>query len=214
MEDAHLIQQVSLASAGDADALHALIVRYHPLLLRKIAAGFDPTLGRRIDPEDVLQHAYINAFQAIGGCRFDGPGGFYKWIESIALNELKNHKRALRRQKRDAGREAHSAAGGNGRGPLNQDTRQQFFERIAGGGTSPSGAFARNEFVGLLLGALARLGEEQRAVVQLRFLEGRRVAEVAAKLGKSEDAVHALCYRAMRALKESLGSISRFISGW
>ena len=213
MEESRLPEQVRRLNAGDADALHALIVHYHPILMRKASAAFDGALGRRLDPEDVLQHAYINAFQAIRECRFDAPAGFYKWIERIALNELKNQKRALRRQRRDAAREAHSAIHTQGSCPSSRASYLCLAERIAADGTTPSGAFAREELTAVLLGALARLSSEQRTVVRLRFLEGRRVADVAVELGKSDDAVHALCYRALKAMKESLGTVTRFMSG-
>ena len=40
--------------------------------------------------------------------------------------------------------------------------------------------------------ALAQLGEEQRDVVVMRFIEGMSIVEVAATLHKSEDAVKGL----------------------
>ena len=210
MDDAFLAEQIGLVNAGDADALHVLIVHYHPMLLRKVAAGFDGTLGRRLDPEDVLQEAYIKAFQHVGAYGFEHAGGFYKWLETIALNELYNLRRNHGRQRRDAGREVHGA--GTGAGRTDWHSFVTLAERIATAGTTPSGVIKRKELTAALLGALARLGEEQREVVRLRFLEGRKVAEVAKRLGRSEDAVHALCYRAMKGLKEALGSVTQFMS--
>lgn len=52
--------------------------------------------------------------------------------------------------------------------------------------------------------ALARLTEEQRQVIVLRFVEGRSSAEVALVLGKNEGAIKALQHRALAALRRLL----------
>ena len=53
--------------------------------------------------------------------------------------------------------------------------------------------------------ALSRLTDEQRQVVTLRFLQGCSIAETAAAMGKTEDAVKKLQARGLRALKRALG---------
>ena len=64
-----------------------------------------------------------------------------------------------------------------------------------------------------MLSSLARLTDDQRHVVQLRYLEGLPVAEIAGRLGRSEDAVHALCRRGLMTLREAMGSVSHYLSG-
>lgn len=56
-----------------------------------------------------------------------------------------------------------------------------------------------------LLRQLASLPEDQARVLRLRLLEGRPVAEVAKQLGRSEEAVRALQYRALQELRRRLG---------
>ena len=63
-----------------------------------------------------------------------------------------------------------------------------------------------------MLASLARLTDDQHDVIRLRFLEGLPVAEVASRLDTTEDAVYALCRRGLIALRESLGSLSRYLS--
>jgi RNA polymerase sigma-70 factor, ECF subfamily len=52
--------------------------------------------------------------------------------------------------------------------------------------------------------ALLRLPTEQQQVIQLRFLEDWSHEEVAAQLGKSNEAIRAMQHRAMEALKRML----------
>jgi RNA polymerase sigma-70 factor (ECF subfamily) len=52
--------------------------------------------------------------------------------------------------------------------------------------------------------ALARLTDEQRQAVELRFLQGMSVAETAAAMGRSEEAVKKLQARALVNLRRHL----------
>ena len=197
--------QVELAARGDQDALQRLIVLYHAQLSGILHDRITAAEQRHIDPDDVLQDAYAAAFRAITDCRFDGPGAFYKWLETIALNVLKNRQRDLRAQKRDAAREIH--------GSLDTTTScPDLVHRLAAPESTPSRHVRREEAVGAVLSSMARLPDDQRDVIRLRFLEDRPVAEVAARLGKTEAAVHGLCRRGIRALRQSMVSISRFLT--
>jgi RNA polymerase sigma-70 factor (ECF subfamily) len=55
------------------------------------------------------------------------------------------------------------------------------------------------------MAAVARLGDEQRECVLLRFVQGLSVSETAAAMGKNEGAVKALQHRAVRKLAEMVG---------
>ena len=63
-----------------------------------------------------------------------------------------------------------------------------------------------------MMTSLARLSEDQRAVVQLRFLEDVPVAEIARRLGKTETAVYMLCHRGLKSLRELLGSLTQYLT--
>jgi RNA polymerase sigma-70 factor (ECF subfamily) len=52
--------------------------------------------------------------------------------------------------------------------------------------------------------ALSTLPDDQRLVIVLRFVVGLSPSEVAARMGRSPDAVHALQHRARRALRREL----------
>lgn len=197
--------QLERLAAGDVDAWQRLIVHYHSALYRAVAARIGPGLRQHLDPDDVLQQAYVAAFRAVADCRFVGPAGFYKWLERIALNQLKDAQRALRRQKRDIVREARA-------GPDLSASCPDLIQRLAASETTPSRQIARDEAVAAVLSCLARLSAEQRAIVRLRYLEGRSVADVAACLGKTEGAVHMLCHRGLKAMRELMVSLTRYLT--
>lgn len=205
MDEKERAEQVRRAAQGDGDALQRLIVHYQGLLLGVIEKRMEEALRRHVDAEDILQQAYISVFKSIKGCSFDGPGGFYKWLERIALDRLKKTERDLRRQKRDIGRQVAEP-------PSRGSSVAAWVDRISSHGPSPSRHLAGKEASAALLSSLARLTDDQRAVVRLRFLEDRPVSEVAAALGKSEAAVYTLCARAMRKLEELLVSITKYLT--
>ena len=205
MNEQERAANVQQAAAGDADALQRLIVHYHATLHGKVAAALDTHLRGRIEPDDILQQAYITAFKNIADCHFDGPGGFYKWLEAIVLNQLKDVQRALRRQKRDIGREVHSRPDATASYP-------GLISRLASTESTPSRRVARDEAIAGVMTCLARLSEDQRAVVRLRYLECLPVADVAARLGRPEETIHTLCSRGLRRLRELLGPITGYLT--
>jgi RNA polymerase sigma-70 factor (ECF subfamily) len=62
----------------------------------------------------------------------------------------------------------------------------------------------RDERAGLLLAALERLAGPQREVVLLRHVVGLTPAEIAARIGRTESAVHGLHHRGRQALQQEL----------
>ena len=145
------------------------------------------------------------AVPPIGPPSFDSPAGFYKWLETIAFNRLRDQQRALHRQKRDIARDAADR-------PDPSTSYPDLLNRVSAGQGTPSRHVAKDEATAAVMSSLARLTDEQRAVVRLRFLEGRSVAEIAAELGKTEDAVHKLSFRGLKNLRRILVSITRYLS--
>jgi RNA polymerase sigma-70 factor (ECF subfamily) len=72
---------------------------------------------------------------------------------------------------------------------------------IAADQTSPSGRADRNERFAQLAAALAALPDTQRIAVEMRYLMGMKVIEIAQQLGKSEGAVSVMLHRAVTALR-------------
>ena len=205
MNERERAEQIELAAGGDLDALQRLIIEYHVPLRTALEGMMDAAMRRVIDPDDVLQEAYTAAFRAISGHHFDGPAAFYRWLERIALNELKDQQRALKRQKRDVAREVREPA-------QTRTSYPDLMHRLTATDSTPSRRVARGEAVAVVLSSLARLTDDQREVVSLRYLESRPVSEVAARMGKTEVAIHSLCRRALKALRQSMASTSHYLT--
>ncbi len=205
MSEKRRAHQVELAARGDQDALQQLIVYYHGPLHGVVSSAINGFLAHHIDPDDILQEVYFSAFKSIEKCSFAGPGAFYKWLEKLATNQVKNRQRELMQLKRDVRRNALPKA-------CLATSIPGLLERIPSPHSTPSRQLAKAEASAAVLSCFARLTDEQREVVRLRFLEGRPVADIAKRLGKTDDAIHKLCFRGLKSLGEMMASITKYLS--
>lgn len=202
---------MDLAARGDQDALQQLLIYHFPELCAIIARQIPPSLNRHLDAEDVIQQAYVAAFGSVTSCNFNTPAGFYKWLESIAIEKLATASRDLHRKKRDIRRIQRSGPRRRNNGSP-QSSVADLINRLPGTDSTPSKGLARNEARAAVLSSLARLTDDQRAVIQMRFLEGLPTSEIAAALEKSEDAIYTLTHRGLKSLQSFLGSASKFLT--
>ncbi len=213
MEERERAAQVKLAATGDQDALQRLIVLYEVPLRGVVARRIDASMRRYIDPDDVLQEAYIKAYDAlsrptcdgVSSPTFDGPGGFYKWLEKIALNRLKNQKRHWHQSKRDIDKRVFPRASATASYP-------SLLSWLPGSQGTPSRQMRKAEASAAVMSSLARLADDQRHAVTMRLFEDVSVSEIAAHLGKSEMAVYRLFHQGLKRLRKHLVSISNYLT--
>jgi RNA polymerase sigma-70 factor (ECF subfamily) len=198
---------VGAARAGDQTALAKLLALYHPQLAGRVAARLDADLRRRVSPEDLLQEVYVQVFQRVGQFKPQGPDSFLNWVITILDRKLIDARRGAHRARRDVRREVAPPAASASASYLG------LLDRVYLDTGSPSQVVRRAEAVGALQECMASLQPSHRAVIELRFLAGRPVAEVAAELGRSEDAVIALTQRALKALRASMDGLGDFTRG-
>jgi RNA polymerase sigma-70 factor (ECF subfamily) len=165
---------------GGKDAVGRLLERLRPRLVLWLAARMSPALRAKVEPEDVAQDVLVAVNQGMPKFVGDGLPAFMAWFFTVAGNRIRDlvdHFGALKR-----------------RLPPPQTFSQ----------TSPSTAASRREEVARVMAAIARLPEPLREVIVLLRIETRSVAEVAALLGISENAVRIRYCRALKALRELL----------
>ncbi|MEW2080635.1 sigma-70 family RNA polymerase sigma factor [Streptomyces sp. NPDC005283] len=168
---------IARVRAGEPEA-YAELVRAHTNVALRAAVAF----GAGADAEDVVQSAFLKAYQSLG--RFRDGAAFRPWLLRIVVNETRNTVRSAVRLRALAGREALLL----GSEPLIPES------------ADPAVAAVAEERKALLRAALDELSEEQRQVVTYRYLLEMDEAETAEALGWPRGTVKSRLNRALRKL--------------
>lgn len=159
----------------------------HPLLLWA-NSQMPGWLRGKLDPTDLVQQTLLEAVKA------DGLAG---QPDHAALAYL---RRALVHNLIDAARKyAHTKADAAA-----LDSSVRLADWLAADHTSPSERADRNERFERLAVALTELPDDQRRAVELRYMQGMKVTDIAAFFGRSEGAVSLLLHRAVSKLRLEL----------
>ncbi|HPF40940.1 MAG TPA: RNA polymerase sigma factor [Phycisphaerae bacterium] len=195
-------QLVRQAVAGDADALTALLQAFGPEVERTLQ--INPVWRSMVEPADVMQVTYLEAFLRIGSFDPDRSESFAGWLRRIAQNNLKDAIRGLERQKQPQPKNRVKP-------PKFEDSLVGLYEMLEAGISTPSRQVRRKEACQLLESSIRLLPDRYGEVIRRYDLECQSITDVATALGKSAGAVHMLRARAHDRLREQLGSASGFL---
>lgn len=173
------------AQAGSAGALDALYARCAPRLLQLIRLRMGRSLRAKLESRDILQATLLKSFQQIRQLRGADSASLMAWLARIAENEIRDQADFHGRQRRDAAREASL-----------DDEAVQVAARLQ----SPLSGVIVTEQAERLEAAIEALAPDHREIILLRKFEERPFADIAQRLGRSEDACRMLLARAMAAL--------------
>ena len=196
---ANVEQLMGRAQAGDADALGELLQLYRNYLALLARLNIDARLQGKVDASDLVQETFLKAHRNFGQFRGNTEEELVSWLRQILTNNLANlvrHYLGLKR--RDVRLERQLAA------EMDRSSRLMDGGLIAPG-SSPSRQASRREQAVLLADVLKQLPADYREVLILRHLEGLTFAQVAERLGRTEDSVQKLWVRALARLRRSLG---------
>ncbi len=187
--------RVERAVSGDAQALEDLLQDHGPRVRSGLSIGAERR--RDLDPDDVMQVTYLEAYLRIRHLRTPTEGGFAKWLTRIAENNLHDAIRGLARDKRGGAalRVTRGAAG---------ESARTLLEHVAASTTTAGRIASAREAQELVRATVARLPRSYREVIQACDLDQRSVREVAEERGASLGAVHMLRSRAHERLRELL----------
>jgi RNA polymerase sigma-70 factor (ECF subfamily) len=196
-----MTDEFTLLRENGEEALAELFSRFHDRLVRMVSFRLDPRLVGRVDPEDVLQEAYIEVARRFDQFLTDPAVSAYVWIRQITWQTLLTVHRRHLGQKRNVAQEVSLHSGGGG-----QQTSCSLATSLVGQRTSPSQAAIRDERLSILRAAIDSMDDLDREVLALRHFEQLGNSEVAEILGISRTAASNRYVRALRRLTDHLDS--------
>ena len=197
---------LSRASKQSRQELLAKLFTAHRGRLRLLAElRLDRRLRRRVDPSDAVQEAYLEASRRLEGYLKKPLLPFFLWLRFLTRQKVQEiHRRHLAARKRDVRLEATR----KDEGPPDASS-ESLSDLFVKGGTSPSEAAQRAELKLLLLRALESMEPIDREVLALRHFEQLSNADAARELGIEEETAKKRYSRALKRLKQMLGSLDR-----
>jgi RNA polymerase sigma-70 factor, ECF subfamily len=160
-------------------------------------AQLDPRWQARVSPSDLVQQSLLEAHQGAGQFRGTTDAELRAWLRQILARNLANVARDLSRQRRAVHAER----------PLEEvlaGSTARLEAWLEDGSLPPPARAERNEQLARLARALARLPDDRRQAVELRHLRGWSVADIAAQMGRTVNAVSLLLHRALQQLRAAL----------
>jgi RNA polymerase sigma-70 factor (ECF subfamily) len=187
---------LAAARAGSTDALGQALEGCRAYLLLIAHQELDPALRGKAGASDLVQETLADAVHDFE--RFEGTSAdeLRRWLRRLLLNNLVSFIRRYRdADKRDLAREV----------PLDTETQSDPERGLASTAPSPSKRAMRQEQARAIQQALARLPEEYRQVLLLRFQEDLSFEEIGQRLQLSPNAARKRWARALKRLQQESG---------
>lgn len=180
LTDEEVVERVR---AGDTPLFEILMRRHNQRIYRAVRA----VLGSDGEAEDVMQEAYVRAYQHLD--QYAGRARFITWLTRIALYEAFARRR---REQRLTPIESHS------------EEEPDIMSRLASADPTPEHQAHDRELQVLLEAAVDALPERYRLVFVLREVEELDTAETAGCLDITEETVKTRLHRARALLRKEL----------
>ena len=174
--DAEVVQLVGRAQRGDGEAFAQLYDRY----VEQVYAYIHHKVRDRHLAEDLTADVFLRALRSLSSFRWQGVD-IGAWLVTIARNRVTDHFKSARVRLEQVAEEIGDRAG---------EDHPDHPESLA----------IAQELAHVIEQAMHLLKDDHREVLALRFVHDLSVAETAAAMNRSEGAVKALQYRALRAL--------------
>ncbi|MEL6896614.1 MAG: sigma-70 family RNA polymerase sigma factor [Planctomycetota bacterium] len=169
-----------------------------------VAFRMDPRLLQRLDPEDILQEAFISAKKRVHHLIASPQYTLFQWMRMIVVQTLFDvHRRHLGVNMRDAGREVKLGGGNAG---YYDSTCHSLAQQIAASQTSPTGAVVRDEALAAMEALVGQLSDQDQEIIAMRHFENLSNIQVAELLGLSLTGASNRYVRALARLRDQLES--------
>lgn len=183
------------AQAGSKDALAQLLEACRGYLLFIAAQELDPALRAKGGASDLVQETLLEAYKDFTDFK-GGEEELLAWLRRLLRNNLVNFARRFR----DTGKRRMSAEI-----PLEgSDSSAGWAQGLMGSDSTPSAHAMASEQAAAVEKALARLPDDYRQVILLRYREELPFEEIGRVMARSANAVEKLWLRAIERLRQEL----------
>jgi len=168
--------------------------RYRPYLLMLARLQFDEVLRAKLDASDIVQQTLLEAHRSLAQFRGQSGPELAAWLRRILARNLADELRKYRSNKRNARLEASLQA--------SMDESADRLEKwLAVEDASPSECAIVNEQIVAVAKALLALPDNARQAIELHYLRGESLAQVAMRLNCNEVAVASLLRKGLKQLR-------------
>ena len=180
------------SSVREMAELGALYETHWSRLIAIMRHRVDPALGVRLDAEDIVNAAFLDARRRWTVYRADPKVSEFVWLYRLATDRLIEEWRRATSQKVNIQRNV----------PWPSHASFDLGLRLVAPETGPEQKAIRNEIVSSMQKALQELREDDRDVIMMRSYEDLSFREIGELLGISENAATVRHMRALRKLKD------------
>jgi len=185
---------------GDRQVLGELFGLHRERLSRMVRFRIDHRLSARVDPDDVLQEAFLAGSQRIESFLSQSGASLFVWLRLIVMQTLCDvHRHHFGAKMRDARRDVSLEPKVDGNA-----TSICLAVQLVATLTSPSQAVAGIELMSRLETGIATMAEIDQEIIALRHFEDLTNTETAEVLGITPQAASNRYVRAIARLKEIL----------
>lgn len=191
---ADICELLDRARRGAPDAIGRIFEAVRGQLIDLADRELPADVRARIGPSDVVQETAVDMHRDFGQFTGRTAEECYAWLREIlrhnVVDAIRRYRDAL---KREAGREVSIKA-----------VRPPVDPALPMGHRLPEGSAIRREEAAVLKQTMARLPDDYRRVLELRYWRGLSFVAMAPELGRSPEAVRKLWYRAIERLQAEL----------
>jgi RNA polymerase sigma-70 factor (ECF subfamily) len=188
------IELVLELQAGDSRALHDLVGRYMPRVLRLVRQRLGPNLREKLQSMDVVQDVFIRIMRDVKNFEPRSDASFANWVSRLIANEIAEKFDFFTAQKRAAYLEVSID-------PPGPDSTDRPVLQVADTRSpSPESEYRLKETQHVLEQFLDQLKPRERELIILRDLSEMTFEEIAAEMQIKPDAARIAYGRAKNNL--------------
>ncbi len=194
---------------GDPSAVNRLLDRHREAVRRMVQMRLDQAVARRVDASDVVQDVLLEASQRLSDYIRSPSMPFHLWLRQLAKDRIIDmHRRHRAAQRRSVDREQNISSFAS-----DDQSAADLTALLRDAELTPAASALRKEMEERFVLALDQLEESEREIVIMRHFEHLGNGEVAEALGLSAPAAGMRYMRAIRKLRELLGTDDVSVGG-